>query len=218
MKAKLVVVGGDAKATEVNLKLPTTIGRGREVSLTLPHPLVSREHCEIRESDSRLLVRDLGSLNGTFVNNQRIEGEVELPPGELLTVGTVTFRAVYGDDPQSPVPAVAPGEAEKTVRDQAEATVATVTEEELEEAELDDEDFTEFDDLDELDELGEDEDWEALEAAGVDEGSPTGDTSIGQQPAPSPEPSVEADTQAAQESPKGDDGDDELNTFLQGLD
>ena len=42
----------------------------------------------------RLRVRDLGSLNGTFVGSKRIE-DAEVPPGELLTVGTVTFRAVY---------------------------------------------------------------------------------------------------------------------------
>jgi pSer/pThr/pTyr-binding forkhead associated (FHA) protein len=96
LSAKLVVVGGDAKRREVNLKLPTIIGRGREgVSLTLPHKLVSRKHTEIFEQDGGLFVRDLGSLNGTFVNNQRIEGDQPLKPNELLTLGNVTFRAVY---------------------------------------------------------------------------------------------------------------------------
>jgi pSer/pThr/pTyr-binding forkhead associated (FHA) protein len=94
MDAKLVVVGGDVKATEVKLKLPAVIGRGREATLTLPHPLVSRKHCEIFESNGYLVVRDMGSLNGTFVNNERIT-ETVLPPGDLLTLGTVTFRAVY---------------------------------------------------------------------------------------------------------------------------
>lgn len=96
MKAKLVVVGGEAKAAEVNLKLPTVIGRGREAPLTLPHPLVSRQHCEIFERNGQLVVRDLGSLNGTFINNERVT-EAVLPNGELLTIGTVTFRAVYDD-------------------------------------------------------------------------------------------------------------------------
>lgn len=98
MKAKLVIVGGDAKKSEIDLRLPATIGRGREASLTLPHPLVSRLHCELYESAGRLFVRDLGSLNGTFVNNQRIDGEAELPVSQLLTIGTVTFRAVYEAD------------------------------------------------------------------------------------------------------------------------
>ena len=80
LKAKLVVVGGDAKAKEVDLRLPTVIGRGREVSLTLPHPLVSRRHTELFEKDGYLYVKDLGSLNGTYVNNRRIETEQRLAP------------------------------------------------------------------------------------------------------------------------------------------
>jgi pSer/pThr/pTyr-binding forkhead associated (FHA) protein len=94
LNVKLVVVGGDVKTTELTLRLPSTIGRGRGTSVILPHPLVSRQHCELYEADGQLMVRDLGSLNGTFVNNQRITDAL-LAPGELLTVGTVTFRAVY---------------------------------------------------------------------------------------------------------------------------
>lgn len=95
LKAKLVVVGGDAKQTEFDLRLPLVIGRGRDVGLTVPHALVSRRHTEIIERDGRLLVRDLGSLNGTFINNHRIESEQILEPDQLLTLGNITFRAVY---------------------------------------------------------------------------------------------------------------------------
>jgi pSer/pThr/pTyr-binding forkhead associated (FHA) protein len=95
MDAKLVVVGGEAKMSEVQLKLPTIIGRGRAAGITLPHPLVSRQHCEIYEEQGRLVVNDMGSLNGTFVGDQRINEPTFLLPGELLTVGTVTFRAAY---------------------------------------------------------------------------------------------------------------------------
>lgn len=95
LKAKLVVVGGDAKSTEVNLKLPTVIGRGKDAGLTVPHALVSRRHTEIFERDGKLFVRDLGSLNGTFVNNTKIEGEQPLEPNQLLTLGNITFRAIY---------------------------------------------------------------------------------------------------------------------------
>ena len=103
LNAKLMVVGGDAKPSEIQLRLPTVIGRGRDASLTLPHPLVSRRHTEIFEQDGRLMVRDLGSLNGTFVNNQKIEGDQPLEPNQLLTLGNVTFRAVYDvtDAPES---------------------------------------------------------------------------------------------------------------------
>src|SRR5262249_41982084 len=68
---------------------------------------------------------DLGSLNGTFVNNERIT-ESLLENGELLTVGTVTFRAVYdvggkaGDDSKT---MSIPKTSDKTVRVNKAGTV-----------------------------------------------------------------------------------------------
>src|SRR5262245_6201844 len=119
LNVKLVVVGGDVKTTEMLLKLPSTIGRGRGVGIVLPHPLVSRQHCELFEFDGQLMVKDLGSLNGTFVNNQRVT-EAPIAPEELLTVGTVTFRAVYdaASSPSSPAsaPTVKTAPGDKTVK------------------------------------------------------------------------------------------------------
>src|SRR5262245_57005823 len=105
LNAKLVVVGGDVKTEEIKLRLPSTIGRGKGTTIMLVHPLVSRKHCELYEAEGQLMVRDLGSLNGTFVNNQRVS-EAPLKPGELLTIGTVTFRAVYESDSELSPPAV----------------------------------------------------------------------------------------------------------------
>jgi len=96
MQVKLIVVGGDVRPSEIDLELPAVLGRGRDARISLPQGLVSRRHCELFESEGMLRVRDLGSLNGTFVGSQRIE-DAELPAGDLLTVGTVTFRAVYGE-------------------------------------------------------------------------------------------------------------------------
>ena len=94
-QVKLLVVGGNTESSEIELALPAVFGRGREASVTLPHPLVSRRHCELFERDGQLIVRDLGSLNGTFVGSERVDESV-LEAGQLLTVGTVTFRAIYG--------------------------------------------------------------------------------------------------------------------------
>lgn len=100
LNAKLIIVGGKAKTKEVRLQLPTTIGRGKEADLTIPHALVSRSHTLLFERDGQLCAKDLGSLNGTFVDNQRIKTEQIILPNQLLTLGDITFRAVY-DNGQS---------------------------------------------------------------------------------------------------------------------
>ena len=101
MEAKLVVVGGDVQTRQYELHLPAVIGRSRSTDLTLGHPLVSRQHCEVFESNGMLMVRDLGSLNGTFVGETRIaEQAIPVKPGDLLTIGPVTFRAEYLADKQ----------------------------------------------------------------------------------------------------------------------
>src|SRR5262245_4895236 len=126
LNAKLVVVGGDVKTTEIKQRLPSTIGRGLGTTIVLPHPLVSRQHCELFESGGQLMVRDLGSLNGTFVNNQRVT-EAPLAPGELLTVGTVTFRAVYEAEvvvQPEPATKVKDAAGDKTVRAAKASTLA----------------------------------------------------------------------------------------------
>jgi hypothetical protein len=161
MKAKLIVVGGDAKAAEVKLKLPTVIGRGREANLTLPHPLVSRKHCEIFEDRGRLCVRDLGSLNGTYVNNERISEATSLPSGDLLTVGAVTFRAVYAE----PSLNAAPVDDEGTIRDASNETAFEFADGATEQA-PEEEDL--FDAVDEVDEIVDEVDGADHEAEGLD--------------------------------------------------
>ncbi len=94
MEAKLIVVGGKASKAKIALKLPTVIGRSREAGLTIAHPMISRRHCEVFEADGLLMVRDLGSLNGTVVGGQRVK-ESPLPPDAEFTVGPLTFRAEY---------------------------------------------------------------------------------------------------------------------------
>ena len=125
LNAKLVVVGGDVKTAEIKLRLPSTIGRGRGTTIMLPHPLVSRQHCELFESNGKLMVRDTGSLNGTFINNERIT-EAPLMPGELLTVGTVTFRAVFEDLPDNGAPGVRPTKTTRPGDTDPEEVLATI--------------------------------------------------------------------------------------------
>ena len=99
LDVKLVVVGGATEGDEFQLVLPSTLGRARSASIPLPHPLVSRQHCELIERDNRLFVRDLGSTNGTFVGSERVQEDTVVEHGALLTIGTVTFRAFSAGQP-----------------------------------------------------------------------------------------------------------------------
>jgi pSer/pThr/pTyr-binding forkhead associated (FHA) protein len=96
MDVKLIVIEGDISVKEVQVTLPSVIGRGRDAGVTLRHPLISRRHCELFESDGRMHVRDLNSLNGTYVDHNNID-EAIVPSGSLLTVGGFTFKVEYED-------------------------------------------------------------------------------------------------------------------------
>ncbi len=97
MDAKIVIVGDTSQSRHFELHLPAVIGRSRSTDVRLGNPLVSRQHCEVFEADGMLMVRDLGSLNGTFVGQTRIAGQaMPLNPGDQFSVGPVTFRAEYG--------------------------------------------------------------------------------------------------------------------------
>ena len=121
--AKLRIVGGTRQGEEYALELPVTIGRGRDNSIALSEALVSRQHCRISQRDGSLFVSDLDSLNGTYVGSDRIEGETPLQPGQLLTVGTVTFRAVYAGYESQDGPAGAPQDADDDSHVLSEDTV-----------------------------------------------------------------------------------------------
>ena len=95
------------------------IGRASTCSHVLDLPMVSSRHARIFRSDDRILIEDLGSSNGTFVNAKRANGEVAVKAGDLISLGTYTFLlsvesrpdvveetpAVVDAGPQPPLPA-----------------------------------------------------------------------------------------------------------------
>lgn len=72
--------------------LPFTIGRRPDASLTLSRPTVSGLHAELVCRDNQLYVRDYGSTNGTFVNGERVLGEVVVHTGAVLQFADVPFQ------------------------------------------------------------------------------------------------------------------------------
>jgi pSer/pThr/pTyr-binding forkhead associated (FHA) protein len=84
----LVVTRGEAAGSRILLDLATTTaGRHPDSDIFLDDITVSRRHAEIiREGDS-YTVRDAGSLNGTYVNRERIDQPAPLTHGDVLQVG-----------------------------------------------------------------------------------------------------------------------------------
>lgn len=76
----------------VAFQLPVVIGRGRSADLVVKNPWASRRHCEIDEQNGVLVIQDLGSRNGTFVNQQPIK-QARLMPGDTILVGSEEFTA-----------------------------------------------------------------------------------------------------------------------------
>ena len=92
-QAILVVRGGDEEGDHfVITSQVTTLGRHPESDIVLDDITVSRRHSEMRLIDGRYVVSDVGSLNGTYVNQQRIDTAV-LAQGDELQVGK--FRLVF---------------------------------------------------------------------------------------------------------------------------
>lgn len=92
-EAILVVRSGDAEGEHFPLRTQvTTIGRHPESDMVLDDITVSRRHSEVRLVDGRYVVSDAGSLNGTYVNQARVDSAV-LQQGDELQVGK--FHLVF---------------------------------------------------------------------------------------------------------------------------
>lgn len=95
--AILVLRGGEGEGDHYVLSSSlTNIGRHAESDISLDDITVSRRHCEITSENSRFIVRDVGSLNGTYVNQKRVD-VIELTQGDELQIGK--FHLVFLERP-----------------------------------------------------------------------------------------------------------------------
>jgi predicted component of type VI protein secretion system len=93
MKVSLIVVQGKPEGKVIPLSMPRfKIGRGEDCHLRPNNEQVSRNHAEVVLEPDRVIVRDLGSRNGTLVNNRKIGNEeYVLKNKDLIQVGPLTF-------------------------------------------------------------------------------------------------------------------------------
>ncbi|MFZ9174811.1 MAG: FHA domain-containing protein [Ilumatobacteraceae bacterium] len=92
-KALLVVRNGPNEGARFSLSaIDSVIGRHPDSTICLDDVTVSRRHAHLEQSDGQVVLRDLGSLNGTYVNQERIE-EVALRHGDEVQIGR--YRMVF---------------------------------------------------------------------------------------------------------------------------
>src|ERR1700686_5895780 len=90
--AKLVLLSAGMAGRSHELKVDkTTIGRVEDNSFPIAEPSVSSHHCEILLRGSDVVVRDLNSTNGTFINGEKVT-ETVLKPGQILRLGQIEMR------------------------------------------------------------------------------------------------------------------------------
>ncbi len=87
-----VVAGMDGPPGGFSLSGPLLFGRAADCTVRLPDPFVSSHHARLIPDPSGPLLEDLGSRNGTWIGEERLQDPVRLEDGEAFAVGDVTFR------------------------------------------------------------------------------------------------------------------------------
>jgi pSer/pThr/pTyr-binding forkhead associated (FHA) protein len=100
VEVALVRVTAEGETQRVVLgKDRTVIGRQEGCQLRIPIAGVSRTHCEILIQGGSITVKDLGSSNGTYVNQERVTQQ-PLAPGDLISLGGQVFLVQVNGEPE----------------------------------------------------------------------------------------------------------------------
>jgi adenylate cyclase len=99
--ARILLVSPDGQQV-VDLRDFNSLGRHPSNTIQLLDKIVSKEHCILERRGAAFVLRDLGSLNGTYVNGERVAGERELKHGDDIALGGT--RARYDDGSGRPMP------------------------------------------------------------------------------------------------------------------
>lgn len=99
--ACLVVVGGDLNGTIFDLEPNiTSVGRSPECTISVDFRGISRKHFQIELKNSIATVTDLGSSNGTYVNNIKLDAPKNISKGDMIKIGGAAFKYIPEGDPE----------------------------------------------------------------------------------------------------------------------
>ena len=99
--AFLKITSPEAPERSVELSRHNTLGRHPDNTVQILDRIVSKNHCHIDEADGRFVLKDLGSLNGTFINGERVDKQRTLSPGDEISLGAT--KIVFDTVAASPV-------------------------------------------------------------------------------------------------------------------
>jgi pSer/pThr/pTyr-binding forkhead associated (FHA) protein len=83
-----------APGAHLPLEHYTTVGRREDNSMVIDDGFISGSHAEVIFDNGAWWLQDLNSTNGTFVNNQPIQGRIRLADGDIVQFGRVRLRAI----------------------------------------------------------------------------------------------------------------------------
>jgi adenylate cyclase len=106
--AKLILATAEGQQA-IDLRPVNSLGRHPNNTIQLLDKIVSKEHCIVEQREGRFVLRDLGSLNGTYVNGERVRGETALKHGDEIALGSTRARYDDGSGASPPPPALGPG-------------------------------------------------------------------------------------------------------------
>src|SRR5271166_6947023 len=106
--AKLILATAEGQQA-IDLRPMNSLGRHPNNTIQLLDKIVSKEHCILELREGRFLLRDLGSLNGTYINGERVRGEMFLKHGDEIALGSTRARYDDGSGVALPLPPVSPG-------------------------------------------------------------------------------------------------------------
>jgi len=96
MHVRLKILQGSSEGKEIKIPTPQCVigrdGRDKGVDLQINNDAISRKHCAILTTENEVIVRDLNSRNGTFVNEERVATEAVLLNGDTLRIGAKQFE------------------------------------------------------------------------------------------------------------------------------
>lgn len=100
--ARLIILARHSSVRQVNIAgALTTIGRAGDNSVCIDNQRVSRRHATIRWDGEHFLLTDVGSRNGTFVNNEKVQAHA-LANGDAITLGDCQLRFLHSRALASP--------------------------------------------------------------------------------------------------------------------